>query len=100
MYEHFLTIGLFDKESEKQELTTETAKNIVADTLINGFEVYAFTMIDCFGVYKMVSSGRIVKEPSIRVEIATVLRIIQSLKTNLNQETIMYKMTESEIDFV
>ncbi len=107
MYEHFLTVGLFDKDSEKQETATETAKDFIAETLIEKYGVYAFTMIDCSGVYKMQSTGAIVKEPSIRIEIAaeadltreTVYRIIKELKEGLNQESIMYKMVESEIDF-
>lgn len=109
MYEHCLTVGLFDRLSEKQEIKTETAKEFISDTLINKFGVYAFTMIDCTGVYKMQSTGAIVKEPSIRIEIAAgemdltremVYRIIKSLKDGLNQESIMYKMTESDIEFV
>lgn len=107
MFEHFLTVGLFDKDSEKQEVATETAKDFIAETLIDKFGVFAFTMIDCSGVYKMQSTGAIVKEPSIRIEIAaeadltreTVYRIIKELKEGLNQESIMYKMVESEIDF-
>lgn len=107
MYEHFLTVGLFDKDSEKQETTTEAAKDFIAETLIDKFGVFAFTMIDCNGVYKMQSTSAIVKEPSIRIEIAaeadltreTVYRIIKALKDGLNQESIMYKMVESEIEF-
>lgn len=108
MYEHFLTVGLFDKDSEKQEITTEAAKNLIAEMLIGRFNIYAFTMIDCNGVYRMESTGAIVKEPSIRIEIAAsaddldremVYRIIKALKTELNQESIMYKVVESEIDF-
>lgn len=70
MYEHFLTVGLFDKDTEKQEITTGAAKDYISETLINKFNVFAFTMIDCAGVYKMQSTGAIVKEPSVRVEIA------------------------------
>lgn len=107
MYEHFLTVGLFDKDTEKQEVTKEDAKNLIAETLINDFDIFAFTMIDCEGVYKMQSSGRVVREPSIRIEIAadsdltrkTIYRIIGALKPPLNQESIMYKVVESEIDF-
>lgn len=107
MYEHFLTIGLFDKDSEKQEITTESAKDFISETLIEKFDVFAFTMIDCHGVYKMQSTSAIVKEPSIRIEIAAeaeltkwaVYRIIKELKRGLNQESVMYKMVESEIDF-
>lgn len=107
MYEHFLTVGLFDKDTECQEITTEIAKNIISERLINDFNIFAFTMIECQGVYKMTSTNAIVKEPSIRIEIAagaelnreTVYKVIASLKSELNQESIMYKMVESEIYF-
>lgn len=105
MYEHFLTIGLFDKNCEKQKINTQTAKNIITNTLINKFNIYSFTMFDVAGIYKMQITGTIVKEPSIRIEIAagpskeTIYKVINTLKIKLNQESIMYKMVESEIDF-
>lgn len=106
MQEHFLTVGLFDKDTERQEVSTGAAKDYIANTLIEKFNVFAFTMIDCAGVYKMQSTGAIVREPSIRIEIAgadltreLVYKIIKELKAGLNQESIMYKMTVSEIDF-
>ena len=108
MNEHILTIGLFDRDTEKQEVKTESAKKIICSTLINKYKVYAFTMIECEGCYKMDSTNRIVREPSIRVEIAaesdeltreTVYRMIADLKRMLNQESIMYKMVKSEIEF-
>ena len=83
MYEHFLTVGLFDKDSERQEIKTETAKDLISEILINDFNIYAFTMIDAVGVYKMNSTGAIVKEPSIRIEIAA--------ETDLTRE-IVYKI--------
>lgn len=46
MYEHFLTVGLFDKDTEHQEIGTDKAKDFIAETLINDFDIYAFTMID------------------------------------------------------
>lgn len=108
MYENILTVGLFDKDTERQEVEMETAKDFISKKLINDFNVYAFTMIECYGVYKMNSTGAIVKEPSIRIEIAaeneidfkTVERIIYTLKTGLNQESIMHKTVISEIDFI
>ena len=66
-----LTIGLFDKDTESQKIGTESAKSIIADILLNRHNIFAFTMIDCNGYYKMQSTGNIVNEPSIRVEIAT-----------------------------
>lgn len=110
MFEHFLTVGLFDKESEKQEIETQTAKDLITDILIKRFNIYNFTLVDVCGVYKMQRTNAIIKEPSIRVEIATELdseitkeiiyKIIKDFKRQLNQESIMYKMIESEIDFI
>ena len=71
MIKYQLTIGLFDKDTEKQQIKTPAAKKQISDTLLNRFGVYAFTMIECAGVYKMNSTGNIVIEPSIRVEIVT-----------------------------
>lgn len=71
MIKNILTIGLFDKNTEQQEIETNQAKNIIANILINDFDIFAFTMMDCNGVYKMASTNNIVYEPSIRVEIAT-----------------------------
>lgn len=106
MYEHILTIGLYDKDTKVQEIEAETAKNIISDELINHFNIYAFTMMNAYDVYKM-NDGAIVIEPSIRLEIAdndltkeTIYRIIKRLKTELNQESIMYKMVVSDIDFI
>lgn len=56
----------------------------------------------------MNSTGAIVKESSIRIEIAaetdltreTVYKIIKALKIKLNQESIIYKVVESEINFI
>lgn len=63
-------------------------------------------MIDCSGYYKMQSTGNIVNEPSIRVEIATDSMIeslhdmVRDIKTELNQESVMVDITESDIQFI
>lgn len=129
-----LTIGLFDKDTESQKISTESAKSIIADILLNRHSIFAFTMIDCSGYYKMQSTGNIVNEPSIRVEIATdddlrygnnlylnkelmtynpaidgnnknlieskLDRICKSIKTELNQESVMVEVTQSDIQFL
>lgn len=91
-----LTIGLFDKDTEKQEIRTKAAKSMIADTLLNRFHVFAFTMMEAEGVYKMGSSGNIVREPSIRIEIVTdesgdlnMADMVEYLKVQFNQESIM-----------
>ena len=91
-----LTIGLFDKDTEKQEIRTKAAKSMIADTLLNRFHVFAFTMLEAEGVYKMNSSGHIVNEPSIRIEIVTdesgdlnMADMVEYLKVQFNQKSIM-----------
>lgn len=74
MHEYILTIGLNDRITEKQEISSEAAKRMISEILINKYGVFAFTMFDCYGVYKMNSTGRIIQEPSIRIEIATLDR--------------------------
>ena len=107
MFEYQLTVGLFDKDTQTQKIDTNAARHIIADTLINNYNVYAFTMIDCNGVYKMASTGNIVHEPSIRIEIASddditngIKSAINDLKVKLNQESIMFKLLTSEIEFI
>ena len=104
MYRNQFTIGLFDKDTEKQEISTPEAKNLIAEILIGKFGIFAFTMIECSGVYRMASTGRIVFEPSIRVEIATddelaADDIIDELKAALNQESIMQEVSKEHIYF-
>ena len=107
MYKRTLTIGLFDRQTKKQEITTETAKEIIVNTLIEEFKIFAFTAWDCLGVYQMEDTGEIVREPSIRLEIATdeeltnVKEIIAKLTDKLNQESIMMETAEdADIKFI
>lgn len=108
MHEYILTIGLNDRVTEKQEISNEAAKRMISEILINKYGVFAFTMFDCYGVYKMSSTGRIIQEPSIRIEIATaepmynideIIRVIKDSE-HLNQESIMKKHQISNIQFI
>jgi len=105
MHEYHLTVGLFDKDTEKQEITEHAAHNILADILINRHGLYAYTAINCSGVYTMQTTGHVVREPSIRIEIVTdsvidISAIVADIKSALNQETVMIKHAVSEIDFI
>lgn len=105
MKKYTFTIGLFDKDTEQLETTREDARELLAYILIDEFELFAFTMFDCSGVYRMESTGRIVREPSIRVEIAAdaeipAAEIIAELKSKLNQETIMLEVADANISFI
>lgn len=99
MNKHIFTIGLNDRDAEVQIISTDTAIDLIADTLINDHGVFAFTMSECKGVYKMNSTNNIVKENSIRVEIVTesdedidAVGIMFDLKVRLNQESIMHEV--------
>ena len=107
MLDYQLTIGLFDKNTAAQDISTEATKTMIADLLLNRFGIYAFTLIGCNGVYKM-ADGRIIFEPSIRLEIAadtdidnTLDAFIETIKSPayLNQECIMIKTSVSNINF-
>lgn len=108
MFEYKLTIGLFDKDTKKQEIETESAKKLITKILIDKFNITAFTLINCTGVYQMSLDGSIIYEPSIRLEISTMeaiaerdyRNIIAELKKGLNQETIMINVSVSDIDFI
>lgn len=107
MNEYLFTVGLFDKDTELQEIPSERAKEILEQILIDKHGIYAYTMIDCSGVYKMQSTGRIVREPSIRIEIVTDMAdlldyraIIADIKSALNQETVMLKKSAADVSFI
>ena len=106
MKKYKMTVGLNDKNTERQEVTTSTAKNILANILLNDFEIYAFTMTECEGCYKMQSTGNIVFEKSIRLEIASDTdidynSIVNSIKSALNQESVMVEITNNaNIEFI
>ena len=44
-FEYKLTIGLFDKDTKKQEIETESAKKLITKILIDKFNITAFTLI-------------------------------------------------------
>lgn len=106
MFETVLTIGLFDKDAEKQLISRDDARDLISRILIDECNIFAFTMLDCAGVYRMQSTGNIVREPSIRVEIVTdenldiLPAMIARLKSGLNQETIMVKTSRADVDFI
>ena len=98
MKKYILTIGKNDKDEHKQ-LFSDDAIN---DTIISIITKYVdgATLYECDGLYK----GEI--EKSIRVEIISeesiyfnILKIIDLIKTRLNQESVMLEIQESNILF-
>lgn len=96
-------IGLNDKDSKKQEISTRRAKEevikILNDNNINGLTMY---IVD--GVFKH-EDGQVVQEKSLKVELIEVeekevLKSIEELKKTLNQESILLEKEKKEISFL
>lgn len=107
MFEYQITMGLNDKKTKVQKMKTKEAHEKITKILLNHFKIYAFTMFDCLGCYKH-ENGEIVRESSIRIEIATEKNIdekinllIKTLKHKriFHQESIMLKKNNSNIYF-
>lgn len=89
-YNFSLDIGLNDKDTLKQEITLEQAKEIIKTRTLEICGGY--TMRECDGAYVM-NSGETVQEKSIHLDIRyttkkQVYELITVLKHELNQESI------------
>lgn len=105
MLKYNFYVGLNDKHTCRQEVSTEKAEMILSEILLNEFHVYGFTMINCKGVYKM-ETGEIVSENTIKIEIVfsdsaiPADRIIEEIKDRLNQESVMLEKSEKNVSFL
>lgn len=96
-------IGLNDKDSKKQEISIERAKEKVIEILTNN-NINGLTMYKVDGVFKH-ETGEVVFEKSLKVELLEVkkedvLRSIEELKKALNQESILFEEEEKKISFI
>lgn len=94
-----LNIGLFDKDTKEQKITTDEATKILAD-------YFDCTIIPCYGVYTHDNGTKII-EPSIKVEIynnrySEVYWIVKrELLNKFNQESIIIScINETDTKFV
>lgn len=99
---YILTVGLFDKDTKKQEVDTCIAQAIVNNEVARRFD--GATVYSADGVYKH-NSGETVREPSIRIELCftdidKVKSLAMWLKNALNQESIMFEQVQEEIEFI
>lgn len=104
MLKYNFYVGLNDKYTCRQEVSTEKAEMILSEILLDEFHVYGFTMINCKGVYKM-ETGEIVSENTIKIEIVSdsaipADRIIEEIKDRLNQESVMLEKSEKNVFFL
>lgn len=97
-----LFVGLFDKDSKAQEISTldayKIASNLVTDII--GFG----TITEACGVYTH-DDGTIVQEPTLRIEVSgidieSMKRLALALKSAFNQESIGFEVVKSDFDFV
>lgn len=93
-----LFVGLNDKDTKQQKLTSVEAYKVV-ETVCNDI-CNGATISEAVGIYKH-NDGTVVIENSLRVELMyttkdAVLEVIKMLKIALNQESIM--MTEDVIN--
>lgn len=95
--------GLNDKDSKKQEITTETAIQKIVETLKNN-GVEGATLTEAKGLY-IHQNGDAVFETSIKIELlfideSTVKNICKELKIKLNQEAVVLEKINLESDLI
>lgn len=98
-----ICIGLNDKDTKRQEITTDAAKDIIYKAVVKYFGFG--TVSDCSGIYTHDDgTGAVVLETSIKIEVTffdmdketaktTVLPFVLDMKKELNQETIYTDLT-------
>ena len=69
MKNYIIICGLNDKDTRKQEITTEQAKTTLATIILNYAD--GATLTECNGIYKH-EDGGIVFEKSIKIEISGI----------------------------
>ena len=96
-------IGLNDKDSKKQEVSTRRAKEKTIK-ILNNNNITGLTIYEVTGVFKH-DTGEVVYEKSLKVELMEVkkeevLKSIEELKKALNQESIMLEEEEKKVNFI
>ena len=97
-----VTVGLFDGESKKQEISTEDALKAVTQYVIS--HCGGGTITTGNGVYTH-EDGSVVVEPSIIIKIVgakteNVGNLVKDLQTFLNQESVLVEIEEKKFCFV
>lgn len=102
MTKFILFLGLFDKDSKAQEITTLNAFKI-ASNLVTDIVGYG-TITEAMGIYTH-DDGTIVNEPTLRIEITgseleKIKRLAIALKQAFNQESVALEKVNSDFNFV
>ena len=96
-------IGLQDKNTKKQEISTENALEIVTDIFLKYSPFGATISADNRGIYHY-EDGTIAREKTVSafvlgLEEENILAIASACKTALNQESILIIQTEEDVLF-
>ena len=104
MTRYTLTIGLFDKDTKRQKISTDIAIRIVSDLVVQ--TVGYGTIYNGNGIYTHIN-GSIVVEPSLvyfvdgeKEEESKINTLAWSIKKALNQESIMLEKQEVNMCFI
>ena len=104
MTRYTLTIGLFDKDTKRQKISSDIAIRIVSDLVVNiiGYG----TVHQGSGIYTHVN-GAVIIEPSIIFFVDgekdlkdKVVNLAWSIKKALNQESVMLEETAVKMEFI
>ena len=104
MTRYTLTIGLFDKDTKKQKISSDMALRIVSDLVVQ--TIGYGTIHTGNGIYTH-NNGSIVVEPSLVYFVDgekdlknKVKTLAWSIKKALNQESIMLEETAVKMEFI
>lgn len=102
MTKFILFLGLFDKDTKAQEISTLNAFKI-ASNLVTDIVGYG-TITEAIGIYTH-DDGTIVNEPTLRIEITgseleKIKRLAIALKSAFNQESVALEKVNSDFNFV
>ena len=104
MTRYTLTIGLFDKDTKKQKISSDMALKIVSDLVVQ--TVGYGTVYTGNGIYTHVN-GSIVVEPSLvyfvdgeEEEESKIKSLAWMIKKALNQESVMLEETAVKMEFI
>ena len=96
-------IGLNDKDSKQQEISTLDAFKIV-ENVFNTFSEYGATIRECRGIYKHEDGSRVIENTleafCYDLTEKTISEIVNVLKNTLNQESIMVVKTSENVSFM
>ena len=104
MTRYTLTIGLFDKDTKRQKISTDIAIRIVSDLVVN---VIGYgTIHNGNGIYTHIN-GQIVVEPSIiyfvdgeEEEESKIKSLAWMIEKALNQERVMLAESAVKLEFI